>query len=41
MHGHPKVDKSQVQQQNVNWMSTVKTQISKPAIQKKNKNKTK
>ena len=29
-----KVDTSQVSQQNVNWMSAVKTQISKPAIRK-------
>ena len=29
-----KVDTSQVSQQNVNWMSAVKTQISTPAIQK-------
>ena len=29
-----KVDTSQVSQQNVNWVSTVKTQISKPTIQK-------
>ena len=29
-----KVDTSQVSQQNVNWMSAVKTQISQPAIQK-------